>query len=184
VHRGGRVLHHEFVVSLLDDLFGIQARGGCSCAGPYGHRLLCITPQRSAALRAQAARGYQGIKPGWARLTFPYFMSEAIVDYVVEAVELVAGYGHRLLGDYAFDPRSGRWRHRAAPSGIEPALSDLLSGSVPAPARLGEDALPGQLERAWSLLAAGPDALADRPSGLPPELEALREFHLPPACLS
>jgi selenocysteine lyase/cysteine desulfurase len=183
VHRGGRVLHHEFVVALLDDLFGIQARGGCSCAGPYGHRLLCITPQRSAALRAQAARGYLGIKPGWARLTFPYFMSEAVVDYVIEAVELVAGYGHRLLGDYAFDPRSGRWRHRAAPSGTEPALADLLSGPVPAPARLGEDALAGQLERARSVLAAGPDAPPDQPSGLPPELEALREFHLPPGCL-
>jgi selenocysteine lyase/cysteine desulfurase len=183
VHRGGRVLHHELVVALLDDLFGIQARGGCSCAGPYGHRLLCITPQRSAALRAQAARGYLGIKPGWARLTFPYFMSEAVVDYVIEAVELVAGYGHRLLADYAFDPRSGRWRHRAAPAWTEPALADLLSSPVPAPARLGEDALTGQLERAWSILAAAPDALPDGPSGLPPELEALRDFHMPSGCL-
>jgi selenocysteine lyase/cysteine desulfurase len=183
VHRGGRVLHHDYVVALLDDLFGIQARGGCSCAGPYGHQLLCITPQRSAALRAQAARGYLGIKPGWARLTFAYFMSEAVVDYVVEAVDLVAGYGHRLLGDYAFDPRSGRWRHRQAPAGTDPALADLLSGPVPAPARLGEDALADQLERARSVLASRPDHLSDRPSGLPPELDVLREFHLPPECL-
>ena len=74
----------------------------------------------------------------------------------------------------------------AAPGGTgrdRPALAELLSGPVPAPARLGEDALAGQLERARSVLAAGPDALPDRPSGLPPELEALREFHLPPGCL-
>jgi selenocysteine lyase/cysteine desulfurase len=182
VHRGRRVLHHEFVVALLDDLFGIQARGGCSCAGPYGHRLLCITPHRSAALRAQAARGYLGIKPGWTRITFAWVMSEAVVDYLVEAVDLVAAYGHRLLGDYAFDPRSGRWRHRRAGPGPDLPLADLL---VPAPtaATLGEDALAGQLERARAVLTGRPGDLADRPSGLPPELEALREFHLPPGCL-
>jgi len=183
VHRGGRVLHHEFVVALLDDLFGIQARGGCSCAGPYGHRLLCITPRRSAALRAQAARGYLGIKPGWARITFPYFMSAAVVDYVVEAVDLVAEHGHRLLREYGFDPRSGHWRHRDPVPGADPELADLLSGPAPAPPRAGEEALAGQLERARAVLQSRPDELADRPSGLPPELEALREFHLPPGCL-
>jgi selenocysteine lyase/cysteine desulfurase len=183
VHRAGRVLHHEFVVALLDDLFGIQARGGCSCAGPYGHRLLCITPQRSAALRAQAARGYLGIKPGWARVTLPYFMSETVVDYVLEAVELVAACGHRLLGDYVFDPRSGHWRHRHAPSAPPPGLTDLLTGPRPDPPRFGEEALDGQLAHARAVLESRPDELADRPSGLPPELEALREFHLPPGCL-
>jgi len=182
VHRGGRVLHHDFVVALLDDLFGIQARGGCSCAGPYGHRLLCITPHRSAALRAQVARGFLGIKPGWARVTFAYFMSEAVVDYLVEAVDLVATYGHRLLPDYAFDPRSGHWRHRHAPAEPDPALSDLLSGSA-AGQTLGEDVLAGQLAHARSILISRPDQLADRPSGLPAEVEALRDFHLPPACL-
>src|SRR5690242_4424030 len=164
IHRAGRVLHHEFVVALLDDLFGIQARGGCSCAGPYGHRLLCITPRRSAALRSQAARGYFGIKPGWARVTFPYFMSETVVDYVVEAVELVAGYGHRLLPDYVFDPRSGHWRHRRAPVGADPDLAEL-AGPAPATPRLGEDALAGQLERARAVLQSRPDELTDRPSG-------------------
>ena len=183
VHRGGRVLHHDYVVALLDDLFGIQARGGCSCAGPYGHRLLCITPRRSAALRAQAARGYLGIKPGWARITFPYFMSQAVVDYVVEAVDLVAEHGHRLLREYGFDPRSGHWRHRDPPAGAEPELTDLLSGPAPAPPQVGEEALAGQLEQARAVLQSRPDELTDRPSGLPPELEALREFHLPPDCL-
>ena len=183
VHRGGLVLHHEFVVALLDDLFGIQARGGCSCAGPYGHRLLCITPRRSAALRAQAARGYLGIKPGWTRVTFPYFMSETVVDYVLDAVDLVATHGHRLLTDYRFDVRSGRWQHRSAPGWPEPRLADLLSGAAPSAHRLGEDALSGQLERARSILLSRDDGPMDRPSGLPPELEALREFHLPPTCL-
>jgi selenocysteine lyase/cysteine desulfurase len=67
VRHGGRLLHHELVVALLNDLFGIQARGGCSCAGPYGHRLLGIGPERSRALSEQAGHGYLGIKPGWVR---------------------------------------------------------------------------------------------------------------------
>jgi hypothetical protein len=110
-------------------------------------------------------------------------MSEPVVDYVTEAVDLVAEYGHRLLPDYVFDPRSGHWRHRDAATGTDPDLADLLAGSAPAPPRLGEDALAAQLELARAVLLSRPDELADRPSGLPPELEALREFHLPPGCL-
>jgi selenocysteine lyase/cysteine desulfurase len=182
VHHGQRVLHHEFLVAVLDDLFGIQARGGCSCAGPYGHRLLCITPRRSAALRAQVARGHLGIKPGWARITFTYFMSEAVVDFLIDAVDLVATDGYRLLGDYRFDPGSGRWRHRDTPVTAAVGLDDLL-GPAPVRETLGEQALAGHLERARALLAARPPGLADRPSGLPAELEALRDFHLPAGCL-
>jgi selenocysteine lyase/cysteine desulfurase len=183
VHHGDRVLHHDFVVAVLNDLFGIQARGGCSCAGPYGHRLLGISPRRSAALRAQAARGFLGIKPGWARINFSCFLSEAGFDFLVDAVDLVATSGHRLLGDYVFDPRSGHWRHRRAAA--EPAVSfdDLLLGGGPGPGRAGEEVLGGYLEQARSLLAARPDRLEDRPSGLPAELEELRDFHLPPECL-
>ena len=184
IHHGARVLHHDFVVAVLDDLFGIQARGGCSCAGPYGHRLLCITPRRSAALRAQVARGHLGIKPGWARITFTHFMSEAVVDFLVEAVDLVATYGHRLLGDYVFDPRSGHWRHRDAPAEPAARLADILLGPAPVRETLGEDVLTGYLEQARALLAARPDDLVDRPSGLPAELEELRDFHLPAGCLA
>jgi selenocysteine lyase/cysteine desulfurase len=184
VHHSGLVLHHNFVVALLDDLFGIQARGGCSCAGPYGHRLLCITPRRSAALRQQAGRGYLGIKPGWARLNFSYFLSDAAADYLIEAVEIIADAGHRLLTDYTFDPRSGQWRHRHRPADADPSFGDLLRGGTRPAHRIGEEVLPGYLSAARELLAARPDPMPDRPSGLPPELETLREFHLPPICLA
>jgi selenocysteine lyase/cysteine desulfurase len=118
--RPGRYLHHNYVVSLLNDLFGIQARGGCSCAGPYGHRLLGIDIARSRSFRRQIARGCEGIKPGWVRVNLNYFVSETVIDYVLEAVELVADHGWRLLPDYRFDPASGLWRHRDGPA--EPPL--------------------------------------------------------------
>ena len=59
-HGDGLYLHHNFVVALLNDLFGIQARGGCSCAGPYGHRLLAIGAARSQALREEIGHGCEG----------------------------------------------------------------------------------------------------------------------------
>jgi selenocysteine lyase/cysteine desulfurase len=183
IHRHGRVLHHNFIVAILNDLFGIQSRGGCSCAGPYGHRLLCITPRRSAALRQQAARGYLGIKPGWARVNFNYFVSNAVGDFIVDAVDLVANYGHRLLTDYAFDPRSGQWHHRTKPTDTPVRFDDVLASPIRPRRHAGEAELAGYLAKAASMLAGRSDRLDDRPSGLPLELEELREFHLPPECV-
>jgi selenocysteine lyase/cysteine desulfurase len=180
IRHGDRHLHHELVVAMLNDLFGIQARGGCSCAGPYGHRLLGIDPDRSRALNDQAGQGWMGIKPGWVRLSLNYFIGDEVASFLIEAVDLLATSGHRLLGDYRFDPRSGHWRHRDAPPDPVLSLPDLLDGrSGPGPVTGGDD-LAGHLERAWVLLgAAAPVAPETGPSWLPPELERLRDFHLP-----
>lgn len=107
IRHGDRYLHHNYVVALLNDLFGIQARGGCSCAGPYGHRLLAIGATRSHAFRAEIGHGCEGIKPGWTRINFNYFISDTVADYLIEAVDLTATHGHRLLTDYRFDPTPG-----------------------------------------------------------------------------
>ena len=68
----GKYLHHNFVVALLNDLFGIQSRGGCSCAGPYGHRLLGMDLEKSHEFESQIASGCEGIKPGWIRVNLNY----------------------------------------------------------------------------------------------------------------
>ena len=81
IRHDGRYLHHNYVVALLNDLFGIQSRGGCSCAGPYGHRLLGIDIETSHAFEREISRGCEGIKPGWVRVNFNYFISEAVFDY-------------------------------------------------------------------------------------------------------
>ncbi|HZD02362.1 MAG TPA: aminotransferase class V-fold PLP-dependent enzyme [Actinomycetes bacterium] len=189
VRVGERYLHHNYVVALLNDLFGVQSRGGCSCAGPYGHRLLAIDAQRSRALRDEVGRGCEGVKPGWVRVNFNYFISDTVRDYLIDAVDLVASHGHRLLGDYRFDPRTGLWRHRSGPAEPPLRLRDLrydADAGLSAPehgATAGEDALAGYLEHARVLLASRPDRLDDGPTGLPDDFERLRWFHLPPACL-
>lgn len=125
-HEGGagkRYLHHNYVVALLNDLFGIQARGGCSCAGPYGHRLLGIDLERSRAIEDAVSGGTcEGIKPGWVRVNFNYFIDDETFDYLIEAVRLIAAEGAALLPWYRFEPETGLWRHREADD-IEPPMS-------------------------------------------------------------
>ena len=109
------------MVALLNDLFGIQSRGGCSCAGPYGHRLLGIDLETSHEFEREIARGCEGIKPGWVRVNFNYFISETVFDFILDAVEMVATDGWRLLPQYRFEPATGLWRHAAGLA--EPPLS-------------------------------------------------------------
>ncbi len=120
VRHGTRYLHHNFVVALLSDLFGIQSRGGCSCAGPYGHRLLAIDRETSHRLEDQIMAGCEGVKPGWVRINFNYFIGEDEFEYILSAVELIAVKGWRLLPSYRFDAASALWRHRSA-TAAEPA---------------------------------------------------------------
>ncbi|MGW3940364.1 aminotransferase class V-fold PLP-dependent enzyme [Streptomyces phaeochromogenes] len=191
IRHGSRAyLHHNYVVALLNDLFGIQARGGCSCAGPYGHRLLAIDPATSHALLDEVVHGCDGIKPGWTRLNFNYFISDTVRDYLVDAVELIAAYGHRLLPDYRFDPHTGQWRHRTGPAAPPLRLTDVrfaadgrITASTVRHQRLGEEALPGQLDRAREVLTCRADSLDDGPTGLPADFERMRWFPLPPVCL-
>jgi selenocysteine lyase/cysteine desulfurase len=192
VRHGGRYLHHNFVVALLNDLFGIQSRGGCSCAGPYGHRLLGIDIERSHEFEREITRGCEGIKPGWVRVNFNYFISEVVFDYLLEAVHLVADQGWKLLGDYRFDPGSGLWRHRRGP--VEPPLrlhalrydeQGRLQAGVPH-ATASDAALAGYLDQARRLLATGPTADGDSDGPLPglsADFEHLRWFELPRTCL-
>ncbi len=92
----GRYLHPKFVTVLLNDLFGIQSRAGCSCAGPYGHRLLGIDQPTSELYRDWVRKGFQGIKPGWCRVGFHYSMDDLEAGFIMDAVEFVAAHGPPL----------------------------------------------------------------------------------------
>ncbi|KAF7834160.1 putative cysteine desulfurase [Senna tora] len=109
-NKRGKPLHGPFVAALLNDLFGIQARGGCACAGPYGHELLNIDKCGSLAIRSAIQEGYVGVKPGWTRVSFPYYMSEEDFEFILSAIEFVAKYGQRFLPLYSFNLRNGSWR--------------------------------------------------------------------------
>ena len=184
---GGRYLHHNFVVALLSDLFGIQSRGGCSCAGPYGHRLLGIDLERSHEFEHEITRGCEGIKPGWTRVSFNYFISDTVFDYIVRAVDLVATHGWKLLPQYRFEPASGLWRHRLGPAEPHLRLTDLsydgATGRLVRPPlddeRAPESALALHLAEARRILDEAREwDLGDTPR-ISDEFEHLRWFDLP-----
>lgn len=127
-------LHYGYVVALLNDLFGIQARGGCSCAGPYGHDLLGMDMAYSKALEQELNKGFMVLRPGWVRLNFNYFIDEATFEYLLSAVELVASYGWRLLPFYQYHTDSGTWRFQGKKINLNPQLNpfdDSLAGEKP-----------------------------------------------------
>jgi len=137
----GQYLHPRFVTTLLDDLFGIQSRAGCSCAGPYGHQLLGIDQQKAEEYREWITRGYHGVKPGWCRVGFHYAFDEAEVEYLLSCVEFVAEHGHRFVHLYRFDAKSGGWRHkRWQQRGVRFSLGDALQADRIEPQTLTESA--------------------------------------------
>ena len=186
MRHGDGYLHHNYVVALLNDLFGIQTRGGCSCAGPYGHRLLGIDLATSHEFECEILAGYEGVKPGWVRINFNYFLAEPVVEFLLRAVEWVAAHGWKLLPRYRFDSRTGLWAHE---SEARPpfALADLSYDSGRLDYTASEATAPGPelnryLEEADAIVAAAMAAeRVERPpvENLPADFEHLRWFSLP-----
>ena len=175
-------LHHNLVVGILNDLFGIQSRGGCSCAGPYGHRLLGIDLDRSHAFEREINEGCEGIKPGWVRVNFNYFIDEETFDYILSAVEAVASHGHRLVNCYEFEPATGLWHHHSGPTTPPMSLHHVsYADGVMAHADHRVQATSTSLstflaEAEQQMLSAGCDAHPDRTKNLSSDFESLRWF--------
>jgi len=111
ITHNDRILHPKFVAKLLNDLFGIQSRAGCMCAGPYGHHLLDINDNTSQKYRQMILNGYEGIKPGWVRLNIHYTISKDDIDYILKTIEFVAKFGYLFLKKYEIDMKTAEWRY-------------------------------------------------------------------------
>jgi selenocysteine lyase/cysteine desulfurase len=165
VRSGERYLHPRFVVRLLNDLFGIQSRGGCACAGPYGHQLLHIDEERSKQTWQSIQAGYEGIKPGWTRLNFNYFISDAEFEFLISALEFVADHGAKFVPLYDLDWHSGAWKH--ATDKPHPSLFQSLEFVDPLPSSTEETPFQAYLEQAHQLAQGLPEPL-ERP--IPPDV--------------
>ncbi len=180
-------LHHSFVVALLNDLFGIQARGGCSCAGPYMHRLLGIDSSTSQSFECAIDEGVGAVRPGWVRLNFNYFFSDEASQFLVDAVDFVAEHGWVFLPLYELNPQTGTWKHRAFQSSGLIRIQNIRFGPGGAEYRSRhlnepESVLPSYLEEAHQLAAklrATAHELQVTDPVFPPRAEALRWFPLP-----
>jgi selenocysteine lyase/cysteine desulfurase len=190
IGHDGEYFHHNYVVALLNDLFGIQARGGCSCAGPYGHRLLGIDQTKSHLFQEIIDQGWEGLKPGWVRVNFNYFISHEVVEYITSALSFVAKHGLKFLTDYYFDPLVGRWWNKTPVIHKALDFNDLTSywrdtshdHSLP----VRESDLGRYLTMAEDIAATRSEcvnALSIEITTMPSNVEALRDFIMPVACV-
>lgn len=108
--QNGGYIHQQLVTRMLSDHFGIQARGGCACAGPYAHRLLDLDRDASDALRIAILSGDVREKPGWTRLNLSVLLSDEKADKIIDAVDALAADPVRLSEGYMCDPATARFR--------------------------------------------------------------------------
>ena len=179
------------MVAVLNDLFGIQSRGGCSCAGPYGHRLLGIDLERVARVRgARSPAAARASSRAGCGSTSTTSLATRSFDYIVEAVRLVARDGWRLLGDYRFDPASGLWQHRDGPAEPPLRLSDVtydVTGAMTYPRHdtsADVEVLAGYLAEARAIIDATTPPDCSHSAHLTDDFDALRWFELPEGSLT
>ncbi len=111
IKHDDKYLHPKLTTNLLNDLFGIQSRAGCMCAGSYGHLLLNIDEETSLKFRKLVAQNLIGIKPGWCRVNFHYLHSESEFQFICNAIEFIAEHGKKFLSEYRFNYQTGEWNH-------------------------------------------------------------------------
>ena len=114
---------------LLNDLFGIQSRGGCACAGPYGQKVLGIDFTTAKKFEAQliADDDNEFLRPGFVRINFNYFMEERIFQFVLDAVEFIANEGWKFMPYYQFYQDTGEWIHKRNKKYPFPSLLTFLN---------------------------------------------------------
>ncbi|MCR8725808.1 aminotransferase class V-fold PLP-dependent enzyme [Frigidibacter sp. ROC022] len=117
---GGHV-HHQLFTRLLSDVHGVQARGGCACAGSYAHRLLGLDQDRSRQMRDAILRGEELEKPGWVRLNLSALLTDEKADLIIAAVDNLASDAAQYGNSYRADPETARFQPVA--SGAESLAS-------------------------------------------------------------
>ena len=152
--------------------------------GPTATGCSGIDLDTSHEFEREIARGCEGIKPGWVRVNFNYFISEAVFEYILDAVDSVARDGWRLLPRYRFEPESGLWRHRDGLAEPPLSLGDVKyqSGGMRYAShrhRAPESRLADHLAEARAILAEQPEAVDGPDAAVSADFEALRWFWMP-----
>jgi selenocysteine lyase/cysteine desulfurase len=96
-------LHYNVGVKLLNDKFGIQTRGGCSCAGTYGHYLLNVLPEQSKKITDMVSHGDFSTKPGWIRMSIHPTHTNEEVQFLVDCLKELALHHQEWIKDYVID---------------------------------------------------------------------------------
>lgn len=106
-------LHFNLAVKILNDRFGIQMRGGCSCAGTYGHYLLEVSYEKSKSVTDEISHGFLANKPGWIRMSIHPIMTDEEIAYIMDSVESLCKNHKEWAKDYTYSSHTNEWTHKS-----------------------------------------------------------------------
>ena len=121
-------VHYNLVVRLLNDRFGIQMRGGCSCAGTYGHYLLHMDKYASKRVTDKINHGDHSMKPGWVRMSIHPTTTDQEADFIVAALREIGVKGKEWERDYVYDSHLNEFRHKSG--GESPIVERWFKGNL------------------------------------------------------
>lgn len=104
-------IHYNLVVKILNDRFGIQVRGGCACAGTYGHFLLNVSYEQSKEITDRITLGDLSDKPGWVRLSIHPTMTNEDLYFIIDAISQIATSHEEWKKDYIYNKQDNEFRH-------------------------------------------------------------------------
>ncbi|MGE5437434.1 MAG: aminotransferase class V-fold PLP-dependent enzyme, partial [Syntrophothermus sp.] len=105
-------IHYNLIVKILNDKYGIQVRGGCSCAGTYGHYLLHVDRNKSALITEKINHGDLSEKPGWVRMSLHPTMTNAELEFIVKALKETVSNIKDWEKDYTYIPSKNEFIHK------------------------------------------------------------------------
>lgn len=125
-----RNTHFNLVVKLLNDRFGVQTRGGCACAGTYGHILLNVDELHSYEILGEINSGDLSCKPGWVRMSVHPVMTDTEMHAIIDAIEQVALHYHEWKKDYVYEPDTNEYHHQTKHDTMHDVVNDWFEKSL------------------------------------------------------
>lgn len=119
--------HYNLIVKLLSDRFGIQVRGGCACAGTYGHYLLEVSHEKSKNITSLISSGDLSQKPGWVRLSLHPMMTDREIHYILEALNEIAANYKEWKNEYEYDRRTNEFSHKSFKNCSRPIVENWFT---------------------------------------------------------
>ncbi|MEO8413329.1 MAG: aminotransferase class V-fold PLP-dependent enzyme [Ginsengibacter sp.] len=119
--------HYNLIVKILNDRFGIQVRGGCSCAGTYGHKLLHVNKTKSYEILNLIRSENLLCKPGWIRLSIHPTMPDAEIDFIMDSIEATAFHYRKWMTDYAYNSMSNEYFFKGFDGKAQDKITDWFN---------------------------------------------------------